>query len=61
VFTTIFCAVFPEPVIGTQLITPAAVDCNTEDPVAGLVAGNVYTVLPVAEDTKAVKLALLNN
>ena len=28
-------------VIGTQDMTPAEVDCNTEDPVAGLVAGNV--------------------
>ena len=31
----------PPAVIGTQLITPVEVDCNTEDPVAGLVAGNV--------------------
>ena len=57
-FTTTFCAVLPdaadEAVIGTQLKTPAAVDCNTELPVAGLVAGNVYTVLPVADETKAV-------
>ena len=28
---------------------------------AGLVAGSVYTVLPVAEDTKAVKFEPLNN
>ena len=27
--------------IGTQDMTPAEVDCRTEDPVAGLVAGNV--------------------
>ena len=56
-FIIIFCAVFPdaadEAVIGTQDITPPAVDCNTDDPVAGLVAGNVYTVLPEAEETKA--------
>ena len=34
----------PEPdeaTIGTQLITPAEVDCRTELPVAGLVAGRV--------------------
>jgi hypothetical protein len=57
-FTTIFCAVFPdellEAVIGTQLITPAEVDCKTDDPVAGEVAGNVYIVLPVADETNAV-------
>ncbi len=44
----------PVAVKGTQLITPAEVDCNTELPVAGEVAGNVYTVLPEAEDTNAV-------
>jgi hypothetical protein len=57
VFTTIFCAVFPDAapaVIGTQLITPAEVDCKTEDPVAGDVAGKVYTVFPDADETNAV-------
>ena len=44
----------PVAVKGTQLITPAEVDCRTEAPVAGLVAGNVYIVLPVADDTNAV-------
>ena len=44
VFTTIFCAVFPDAApeaIATQLITPAEVDCKTELPVAGEVAGKV--------------------
>ncbi len=41
-------------VIATQLNTPAEVDCKTELPVAGEVAGNVYTVFPEAEDTNAV-------
>ena len=41
-------------VIGTQDITPATSDCKTEVPVAGLVDGKVYTVLPDAEDTNAV-------
>ena len=51
-----FAEVAPEELatIGTQLMTPAEVDCNTEEPVAGEVAGSVYTVLPVAEDTNAV-------
>ena len=40
--------------IGTQDMTPAEVDCNTDDPVAGDVAGKVYTVLPEAEETNAV-------
>ncbi len=56
--TLIFAAVVPVPllvaVIGTQDITPATSDCKTEVPVAGLVAGKVYTVLPDAEDTNAV-------
>ena len=56
--TATFCAVFPDAapvaVRGTQLITPAEVDCKTEDPVAGDVAGRVYTVFPEADDTKAV-------
>ena len=42
-------------VIGTQDIKPAVSDCNTEVPVAGEVAGKVYTVLP-----EALKTALLN-
>jgi hypothetical protein len=39
--------IVPEPApdedatIGTQLITPAEVDCRTDEPVAGLVAGKV--------------------
>ena len=41
-------------IIGTQLITPAEVDCNTEDPVAGDVAGKVYTVFPDADERNAV-------
>ena len=43
-FITTFCAVLPEEllaVIATQLKTPAEVDCNTELPVAGDVAGKV--------------------
>ena len=45
----------PEPAAkGTQLITPAEVDCNTDVPVAGEVAGNVYTVFPDADETNAV-------
>jgi hypothetical protein len=36
----------PEAVIGTQLITPAEVDCRTEDPVAGAEDGRVYIVEP---------------
>ena len=62
-FTTMFCAVFPDElpaVIGTQLKTPAEVDCKTEDPVPGLVAGKVYTVFPDADETNAVKFAPLN-
>ena len=47
-------------VIATQLKTPAEVDCNTEVPVAGEVAGKVYTVLPDADETNAVKFAPLN-
>jgi hypothetical protein len=43
-----------EVVIGTQDITPAEVDCRTELPVAGEDDGNIYTVLPDAEETKAV-------
>ena len=31
----------PVAVIGTQLITPEDVDCNTEDPVAGVEDGRV--------------------
>ena len=50
----------PPETIGTQLSTPPEVDDNTEDPVAGEVAGKVYTVLPDAEDTKAVKFEPLN-
>ena len=47
---------FPEEllVIATQLKTPAEVDCNTDVPVAGEVAGKVYTVLPDADETNAV-------
>ena len=45
----------PDPdAIATQDITPADVDDSTEEPVAGDVAGNVYTVFPLAELTKAV-------
>jgi hypothetical protein len=40
--------------IGTQDMTPAEVDCNTEDPVAGEVAGKVYTVFPDEDETNAV-------
>ena len=44
-FITTFCDVLPdaapEATIGTQDKTPAEVDCNTEDPVAGEVAGRV--------------------
>jgi hypothetical protein len=36
------------------------VDCRTDDPVAGDVAGKVYTVLPEADETNAVKFAPLN-
>lgn len=42
--TTIFCEVDPDDAVevkGTQLITPAAVDCKTELPVAGVVAGRM--------------------
>ena len=53
-----FAEVVPDPppvaVIGTQDMTPAEVDCNTEDPVAGDVAGRVYTVFPDADETNAV-------
>ncbi len=49
---------FPEDplvaVIGTQDITPAEVDCKTEEPVAGEDEGSVYTVFPEAEETNAV-------
>ena len=44
-FITTFCDVLPDDelpaTIGTQDKIPAAVDCNTEDPVAGEVAGKV--------------------
>ncbi len=56
----IFSAVVASPdvplvaVIGTQDITPAEVDCKTDVPVAGELAGNIYTVLPDPDDTKAV-------
>jgi len=53
-FTTIFGIVFPTEAKGTQLITPAEVDCKTDEPVAGEVAGRVYKVLPVADETNAV-------
>ena len=43
-----------EATIGTQDMTPAEVDCNTDDPVAGDVAGKVYTVFPDADETNAV-------
>lgn len=43
VFTTIFCDVLPDELAtkGTQLIIPVEVDCKTELPVAGDVAGKV--------------------
>lgn len=51
----------PPAVIGTQDKTPAEVDCKTEEPVAGLVAGNVYVVFtPDCAPTKAVYKEPLN-
>jgi hypothetical protein len=58
----IFCAVVAVAALlatnPTHERFPTLSDCNTELPVAGVVAGRLYTVFPVAVLTKEVKLVL---